>query len=174
MRALLHGEDASTRETQGSVPGPTRTQKKKTRIRLLGIFKSGINQNLERILQAHKSFLLDWPIIYNNFGFFCVNIWTLSLFAVQLGHMFISWHFYSTPEVPCEYHLTSMKTFFITHHDNAHNNQLHCGEISSPQATSHQIHTLLQLTSYVYTHSPSFLSSWAISSSLSCTLCPTH
>ena len=60
-----------------------------------------------------------------NFAFCDVYLYALSSFLVQMGHMFISCHFYFTSKVSCEYHLTSIKTFYITHHDNAHNNQLH-------------------------------------------------
>lgn len=92
----------------------------------------------------------------------------LSLFAVQMEHMFISCRFYSTSKLSHVHHLTpykqlwqskrlpdtllilliqsrfnsiytntdlstmSIKTLYIAHHGNAHNNHLHCGETTSP------------------------------------------
>lgn len=43
-------------------------------------------------------------------------IYVLSSFVVQMVHKFISWHF------SCEYHLISIKTICITHHDYPNNN----------------------------------------------------
>ena len=58
----------------------------------------------------------------------------LSSFVAQMGRMLISWHIYPTSKVSCEYRLTSINTFYITHHDNAHNDRLHCGGITSLSA----------------------------------------
>ena len=138
----LHGEDPRTRN---SVPGPTHIPQKKRgpdvdRFRVFKKWnKSRFRANSKNLstyknfpcsLFKHIKFAFDTHQIHID-----VYLHALSSFVVQMGHMFISLHFHSTSKGSCEHHLMSIKTFYTTYHDNAHNEQLHCGEITSPQAT---------------------------------------
>ena len=75
-------------------------------------------------------FPLRWPIIYKKIGvLWCVFICSLVICSANGAHVHLialSLHFQG------EYHFTTKNIYYNTFHDNAHNNQLHCGEITSP------------------------------------------
>ena len=111
--------------------------------------------------------------MYNDLAYYDVCLYAPSSFVVQMGHIFISWHFYSSYEVSCGYHLTSVHAFYISRITISHITT-NCGEITSLTTSHHHIkQTILQLASYVCTHSTSCLSSSVLFSSLSSSVCPT-
>ena len=108
----MHGEDPRSVWDPVQELGSNGIQKKELRSRLKTfrvVQKWDTSRfGAKKIKKANQKFPFD-PSCTKILASHKVYIDALSSFVVQVGHLFILWHFYSTPKLSCESHLTSYK-----------------------------------------------------------------